>query len=83
MGKAKIGNIVLVRWLDSSRTVDWTFQEPTLKRTPHESVGFLSHKDEQAVNVRPHRVVYSDGDEQHIGDIVIPLCAILSIEILR
>ena len=82
-GKARVGDIVLVRWVDSSRTTDWTFQEPTLTRLPHESVGFLSHKNSDAVNVRPHRLIDGDGDEQHVGDITIPLRAVLSIEVLR
>lgn len=81
--KAKVGDIVLVKWVDSSRTTEWTFSEPVLKRHPHESVGFLSHLDDEAVNVRPHRAIDGDGDEQHVGDMVIPLRAILSIEVLR
>lgn len=80
---AKVGDIVLVRWLDSSRVTDWTFAEPDLERCPHESVGFLSHRDKHAINVRPHRVRDGDGDEQHVGDMVIPLRAVLSIRVLR
>lgn len=79
----KIGDVVLVRWVDSSRVTEWTYQEPTLQRLPHESVGFLSHRDSQALNVRPHRLIDADGDEQHVGDLIIPLRAILSIEVLR
>jgi len=83
MKKGKIGDIVLVRWVDSSRVTDWTYQEPALDRMPHESVGFLSHRNDQAVNIRPHRLIDADGDEQHVGDLIIPLCAILSIDVLR
>lgn len=83
MKKAKIGDVVLVEWVDSSRTTDWTFQAPNLARLPHESVGFLSHQDAQAINVRPHRAIDADGDEQHVGDMVIPLRAVLSIRVLR
>lgn len=81
--RPKIGDVIFVRWLDSSRVPDWTYQEPTLKRMPHESVGFLSHMDKQALNVRPHRLIDADGDEQHVGDLIIPLCAVLSINVLR
>lgn len=81
--KAKIGNIVLVRWIDSSRVTDWTYSEPKLARFPHESVGFLSHQTTDVVNVRPHRMIDGEGDEQHVGDITIPLRAVLSIEVLR
>lgn len=79
----KIGALVLVRWVDSSRVTEWTYQEPSLDRAPHESVGWLSHANAQAINVRPHRLIDADGDEQHTGDMVIPLCAVLSIEVLR
>lgn len=80
---AKVGEIVLVKWLDSSRVTDWTYDDPNLARLAHESVGFLSHQDKQAINVRPHRVRDRDGDEQHVGDMIIPLCAVLSIKVLR
>lgn len=83
MADPKAGDIVLVRWVDSSRTTDWTYGEENLKREPHESVGFLSDQDDQALNIRPHRVVYPNGDEQHCGDMTIPRCAVLSIEVLR
>ena len=72
-----------MRWIDSSRVTDWTYDEPSLKRFPHESVGFLSHYDEQAINIRPHRMIDADGDEQHMGDLIIPLCAVLSVEELK
>jgi hypothetical protein len=75
--------VVLVRWVDSSRITDWTFEEPDLGRRPHESVGFLSHRDDQAINVRPHRLIGPNGEEQHVGDLIIPLCAVLSIETLN
>ena len=80
--QALIGDIVLVRWVDSCRTSDWTYIQPKLKLDQHESVGFLSHKTVDAVNVRPHRVIDRDGDEQHVGDITIPMCAVHSIEVL-
>lgn len=80
---AKIGQIVLVRWVDSSRYPDWGYQPINLARQVHESIGFLSDQDEQAINVRPHRVRDGDGPEQHCGDMTIPRCAVLSIEVLR
>lgn len=78
-----LGSVVLVRWLDSSRTTDWTYSEPTMARVVHESVGFLSHETADAINVRPHRAIDADGDEQHVGDMTIPRCCVLSIEVLR
>lgn len=79
---AKIGDIVLVRWVDSTRQADWTYGTPALKRCVHESVGYLSHKTDEVVNVRPHRMTDSEGDEQHFGDMTIPLCAVRSIEVI-
>lgn len=79
---AKIGDIVLVRWVDSTRQADWTYGTPVLKRFVHESVGFLSHKTAEVVNVRPHRMIDGEGDEQHFGDMTIPLCAVQSIEVI-
>lgn len=79
----QIGDIVLVEWVDSSRTTDWTYAQPTLARMKHESVGYLSHQDEEAINVRPHRARDSDGDEQHVGDMTIPRCCIKKISVLR
>jgi len=71
--KPTIGDVVLGRWVDSSsRITEWTYQEATLQQLPHESVGFLSHRDDQAINVCPHRLVGADGDEQHVGDLIIP-----------
>lgn len=81
--KSKIGDVVLVRWVDSSRVTDWTYQEPSLELRVHESVGFLSHRGELAINIRPHRKVDADGEEQHVGDMIIPLCAVVSIETLK
>lgn len=80
---AKLGDLVLVQWVDSSRVTDWTYGAPNLDRRPHESVGFLTHRDKQAINVRPHRAIDADGDEQHVGDMIIPLRAVLSIRVLR
>ena len=80
---AKIGDIVLVRWVDSSRVTDWTFSEADLTRVPHESVGFLSQRDKQAINFRPNRAIDRDDEEQHVGDMVIPVRAVLSIRTLR
>lgn len=82
MSQPKVGDIVLVRWLDSQRQPDWTYSEPNELRE-HESVGFLSHLTETAANIRPHRLIDKDGDEQHFGDLNIPRCSILSLEVLR
>lgn len=81
--RANLGDVVLVLWVDSSRVTDWSYEEPDLCRLPHESVGFLSHRTRDAINVRPHRRVDSSGDQQHVGDMIIPLRAVLSVEVLR
>lgn len=81
--RPRIGDVVLVRWTDSSRVMEWSYDEPELRRAPHESVGFLSHRTRDAINVRPHRCVDLEGDEQHVGDMIIPARAVLSIEVLR
>lgn len=83
LGAPKINDIVLVEWVDSSRTTDWTYAEPTLARMLHQSVGYLSHENEDAVNIRPHRARDSDGEEQHVGDMTIPRCCIKKISVLR
>lgn len=33
-----LGDLVLGRWVGSSRITEWTYQEPTLQQLPHESV---------------------------------------------
>ena len=78
----QIGDIVLVEWVDSSRTTDWTFDEPDLTRSKHQSVGYLSHQNDEAVTVRPHRAIDKDGAEQHVGDMTIPRCCITRISVL-
>jgi len=78
-----LGAIVHVVRIDSSSVCDWTYDPVNLKRRPHESVGFLTDMDSQPINVRPHRAIDADGDEQHVGSMVIHLVAVLSIKSLR
>lgn len=77
-----IGDIVLVTWLDAARQTEWTYAKPPIDVTPITSVGFLVVKNERVTVVQPHRHPDIEGDIQHIGDMVIPSCAVISIEAL-
>lgn len=80
---ANVGKIVRVQWVDSARSPDWTYGEPVdLSKRTHESVGWLSHADAYQINVRPHRCIDQDGDEQHCGDMTIPRAAVLSVQVI-
>ncbi len=77
------GDIVLVTWLDAARQTDWTYSKPSTDIIPITSVGFLIVKNERVTVVQPHRHhPDAEGDIQHVGDMVIPSCAVISVESL-
>lgn len=78
----KLGSIVLTRWLDSDRQTDWTYSKEQPVITECESIGWLTYADDKVINIRPNRTFSKDGDEQHVGDMTIPLCAVTAIKTL-
>lgn len=80
---ANVGDLVMVGWVDSTRVAAWTYAPPNLNVAECESVGWLVRSEKECLVVRPHRIVDTEGDVQHFGDMTIPRRCVTWIKVLR
>ena len=70
--------LVRVQWVDSARMNEWTYERPKDAVPVITSVGWLLLDGDHQVAVAPH--VSGEGDDlQHVGTMLIPRQAIISI----
>ena len=65
---------VLVTWVDSARSMEWTPYAPCLKPTVCKSVGWVVAETEEVLVLAPHITI--EDEPQRCGDMTIPKCAI-------
>lgn len=80
LGKLK-GKLVLVQWVDSNHTTDWSFDKPSNKPTKCRSVGVLLCEDSRAITVASHISV--ERKPQRCGMMTIPRKAVTKVTALK
>lgn len=73
--------LVLVEWLDSHLTPQWTTEAPPEQGLLCRSVGWLVYDGKDAKTVAAHMTV--EDNPQRSGQMTIPACAIIKIRRLR
>lgn len=76
-----VGKIVVIKWIDSVRTFDWTLLDDVDEKSLDcISAGFLINENEKTVTIAQN---YGIKPEQVCNLITIPRCSIISIEELK
>ena len=73
--------LVLIEWLDSHQTACWTADDPATQPLLCRSVGWLVYDGETAKTIAAHMT--AEEPPQRSGEMTIPSCAIVKLEVLR